>query len=212
MTALLVVLIILIVLILWQLLARLIRRYVKFPAPAFISTFLDSRFRKELQPPARVISDCGIRPGMSVLEIGCGSGAFTLAAARAAGNAGKIMALDIQQDMLAKLKQKLLKPENSDIRNVEIINRSAYDLPLEPGSIDLVFMVTVLQEVPDKPRVLHEIKRVLRPGGTLAVSEFIIDPDYPWRSTTEQMVKKAGFAVDGHSGNLWSYTVRFSKP
>jgi ubiquinone/menaquinone biosynthesis C-methylase UbiE len=122
------------------------------------------------------------------------------------------MALDIQQDMLAKLKQKLLKPENSDIRNVEIINRSAYDLPLEPGSIDLVFMVTVLQEVPDKPRVLQEIKRVLRPGGTLAVSEFIIDPDYPWRSTTERMVQKAGFAVDGHSGNLWSYTVRFRKP
>jgi ubiquinone/menaquinone biosynthesis C-methylase UbiE len=212
MPALLALLIIIAFLILWQLVIRIIRRYAKFPAPAFISAFLDSRFRKMQQQPAKVITDSGIKPGMKVLEIGCGSGAFTIEAARAAGQQGKVYALDIQENMLGKLRAKLSNPENSDIRNIEIINKSAYDLPFEAGSIDLVFMVTVLQEVPDKPRVLAEIKRVLKPGGILAVSELLPDPDYPWRSTTERMLSQADLIFEAFSGNLWSYTVRFRKP
>jgi ubiquinone/menaquinone biosynthesis C-methylase UbiE len=210
--ALLALFIIIAFLILWQLVIRTVRRYAKFPAPAFISTFLDSGFRKKLQPPAKVIADSGIKPGMKVLEIGCGSGAFTLEAARTAGQQGKVYALDIQEDMLGKLRTKLSRPGNSDIRNIEIINRSAYELPFEAGFIDLVLMVTVLQEVPDKPRVLAEIKRILKPAGILAVSEFLPDPDYPWRSTTERMLSKSGLIFEAFSGNLWSYTVRFKKP
>jgi ubiquinone/menaquinone biosynthesis C-methylase UbiE len=207
-----IILITLAVLIVWQLLVRLIRRYAKFPAPAFIGSFLDSRFRKRLQPPAMVIAASGIKPGMRVLEIGSGSGAFTLDAARAAGPSGKVYALDVQEDMIDKLRKKLSRPENGDVKNIEIVKKSAYELPFDAGSLDLVFMVTVFQEIPDKQRTLAEIKRVLKPDGILAISEFLLDPDYPWRSTTERMGKKAGFQVDGFSGNLWTYTVRFRKP
>jgi ubiquinone/menaquinone biosynthesis C-methylase UbiE len=212
MTALLAIIIVLAALILWQIFIRIVRRYAKFPAPAFIGSFLDSGFRKLLQPPARIITDSGIKPGMRVLEIGCGSGAFTIDAARAAGQAGKVYALDIQDDMLSKLRAKLSRPENSEIRNVELIKKSAYDLPFEGNSLDIVFMVTVFQEIPDKQRALQEIKRVLKPGGILAVSEFLPDPDYPWRSTTRKMVSKEGLQIDAVCGNLWSYTVRFRKP
>jgi ubiquinone/menaquinone biosynthesis C-methylase UbiE len=207
-----IILITLAILIAWQLLVRVIRRYVKFPAPAFIGSFLDSRFRKALQPPAKVMAASGIKPGMQVLEIGSGSGAFTLDAARAAAPAGKVYALDVQEDMIAKLRKKLSRPENSDVKNIEIVKKSAYDLPFDNGSVDLVFMVTVFQEIPDKQRTLAEIKRVLKPAGILAISEFLPDPDYPWRSTTERMGKQCGFEVDGFSGNLWTYTVRFRKP
>jgi ubiquinone/menaquinone biosynthesis C-methylase UbiE len=199
-------------LILWQLLIRIVRRYAKFPAPAFISTFLDSGFRKMMQPPVKVIAYSGIKPGMSVLEIGCGSGAFTIEAARIVGQQGKVYALDIQEDMLGKLRTKLARPGNSDIRNIEIINKSAYELPFKENSLDLVFMVTVFQEIPDKQRALAQIKRALKPAGILAVSEFLPDPDYPWRSTTERMLSKAGFIFEAAYGNLWSYTVRFRKP
>jgi len=149
---------------------------------------------------------------MKVLEIGCGSGAFTIEAARAVGRQGTVYALDIQKDMLDKLRIKLARPENSDIRNIEIINRSAYELPWEDNTLDLAFMVTVLQEIPDKQRALAQIKRVLKPAGILAVSELLPDPDYPWRSTTEHMLSQAGLIFVAAYGNLWSYTVRFKKP
>jgi len=197
---------------LWQLVIRIARKYAKFPAPAFISTFLDSGFRKMMQPPAKVIACSGIKPGMKVLEIGCGSGAFTIEAARTVGQQGKVYALDIQEDMLGKLRIKLSRFGNSDIRNIEIINKGAYELPFADNSLDLVFMVTVFQEIPDKQRALAQIKRVLKPAGILAVSEFLPDPDYPWRSTTARMLSKAGLIFEAAYGNLWSYTVRFRKP
>ena len=213
MTAVLLTLFIIIAfLILWQLVIRIARRYAKFPAPAFISTFLDSGFRKMTQPPAKVIAYSGIKPGIKVLEIGCGSGAFTIEAARTVGQQGKVYALDIQEDMLGKLRTKLSRPENLDIRNIEIVHKSAYELPFEDNSLDLVYMVTVFQEIPDKQRSLAQIKRVLKPAGILAVSELLPDPDYPWRSTTERMLSKAGLIFEAAYGNLWSYTVRFRKP
>lgn len=198
--------------ILWQILVRLVRRYAKFPAPAFIGRFLDSNYRKKMQPPQKVIENSGIAKGMKVLEIGCGSGAFTTTAARAVGETGKVYALDIEQDMLKQLKRKLSLPENRDIKNIEPLHESAYELPSVDNSLDLIFMVTVLQEIPDKQRALTEFKRVLKPGGTLAVSEWLFDPDYPWQSTTRQQCEKAGFVFDSSHGNLWSYTVRFKKP
>jgi len=46
----------------------------------------------------------------------------------------------------------------------------------------------------------------------LAISEWLPDPDYPWKSTTVRQLEKEGFRVEGFSGNLWSYTVRFIRP
>ena len=195
----------------FQLLIRLVRRYYKFPAPAFIGAFLDSDLRRRLQSPAAIIERSGIDTGMRVLEVGCGNGGFTTAVARMVGEYGTVFALDIQAEMLEKLQQKLNRPENQDIKNVTLLHESAYGLPFVNGSLDLVYMVTVFQEVPDKQKALVEIKRVLKPGGFLAISEFLPDPDYPWISTTARMGLKAGLIIDRIEGNLWNYTVRFKK-
>ena len=195
----------------FQLLIRLVRRYYKFPAPAFIGAFLDSDLRRRLQSPAAIIERSGIDTGMRVLEVGCGNGGFTTAVARMVGEYGTVFALDIQAEMLEKLQQKLNRPENQDIKNITLLHESAYGLPFVNGSLDLVYMVTVFQEVPDKQKALVEIKRVLKPGGFLAISEFLPDPDYPWISTTARMGLKAGLIIDRIEGNLWNYTVRFKK-
>jgi ubiquinone/menaquinone biosynthesis C-methylase UbiE len=195
----------------WQLILRLVRRYYKFPAPAFMGRILDSDYRRFIQPPGLIIERSGIQPGMKVLEIGPGSGAYTTHVARVVGEKGTVYALDIQAEMLAQLQAKLELPENEDILNVKLFNRSAYDLPFEFSSIDLVYMITVFQEIPDKEKALKEIMRVLKPGGILAITELLPDPDYPWMSTTAQMGLKAGFLVDAMEGNLWNYTVRFRK-
>ncbi len=69
-------------------------------------------------------------------------------------------------------------------------------------------MITVLQEIPDKWRALAEIRRTLRPGGIVAVTEWLFDPDYPLKQTTLRLLKEAGFENIDSSGNLWTYTVR----
>jgi len=196
----------------WQILFRIVRKTIHFPAPAFIGVFLDSDYRRRLQPPDDVIEGSGITSGQRVLEIGCGSGGFTTIVARAVGAAGRVEALDIQPAMLAQLEKKLALVENQDIQNITLHQASAYELPFEDGVLDLVYLITVLPEIPDQPRALEEIKRVLKPGGILAISELLLDPDYPFRETTARRGKEAGFRIEGYFGNFWTYTVRFTKP
>ena len=212
MTALKVILIVLGAFFLYQVLIRIIRKSYQFPAPAFIGRFLDSNHRRRLQPPGKIIERSGIKQGITVVDLGCGSGAFTTFVARMVGETGKVYAVDIQPAMLKQLERKLARPENQDIKNIEPKQASAYDLPFEDGSIDLVYMVTVLQEIPDRGRALREIRRVLKPGGILAVTEFLPDPDYPWCSTVIKLCQREGFILDANLGNLWNYTVRFKKP
>jgi len=212
MTALKVILIVLGAFLMRQALIRVIRKLSHIPAPAFIGRFLDSDVRRWLQPPDKIIERSSIRQGMTVMELGCGSGAFILFVARVVGEQGKVYAVDIQPAMLNQLERKLARPENQDIKNIELKQADAYDLPFEDGAFDLVYMVTVLQEIPDRARALREIRRVLKPGGILAVTEFLPDPDYPWRSTTIKVCQREGFVLDDNLGNLWNYTVRFKKP
>lgn len=197
---------------LWLVLARIIRRLWHFPAPAFIGRFLDSNHRRRMQPADKLIRRSGISEGMQVLEIGCGSGAYTTFVARAVGGKGKVYALDIQRKMLDQLQRKLEKPENQDIHNVELVQASAYELPFADAFLDLVYMITVLQEIPDRHRALLEAHRVLKPAGILAITEFFPDPDYPLKRTTIKQATGAGFVEDKVLGNFWNYTARFIKP
>lgn len=198
--------------VLLQILARVFRKLVHFPSPAYIGRFLDSSLRKFLQSPEKLIQRSGIEKGMHLLEVGCGSGAFTTCAARTVGEGGAVLALDIQMGMLKQLQRKLAQRNSRAIRNIKLINASASDLPLDGECVDLVYMVTVLQEIPDPHRALQEAHRVLKRGGLLAVTEFLPDPDYPLRSTTIKMGQKAGFVLEQIRGAFWNYTVKFVKP
>jgi ubiquinone/menaquinone biosynthesis C-methylase UbiE len=114
--------------------------------------------------------------------------------------------------MLRQLKRKLAEQENRDIENIEIKQANAYDLLFRNESIDLVLMASSLPEIPDRNRALREVRRILKPGGILAVTEFWVDTDYPLRSTTIKLCQSEGFVVDKVSGNFWNYTIRFRKP
>jgi ubiquinone/menaquinone biosynthesis C-methylase UbiE len=193
-------------------LLRIIRKSYQSPAPHYVGHILDSNFRRFLQSPGTIIERSGIESGMTVMELGCGSGAYTTYVARVVGEEGKVYAVDIQPAMLRQLERKLTEAENLGIRNIELKEASACELPFADEFFDLVYMVTVLMEIPDGGRALREVKRVLRPGGILAVTEFFPDPDYPFRSTVIKTGKREGFSLDGSQGNFWNYTVRFKKP
>ncbi|MCC6147650.1 MAG: methyltransferase domain-containing protein [Anaerolineaceae bacterium] len=198
--------------IVYQVVLRLLRRYFKFPAPAFIGKLLDSDIRRRTQPADLLVERSGARAGMRILEIGCGSGAYTTSFARTAGESGRVYALDIQPGMLKQIQYKLQQPENQDIQTLQIVAGSAYELPFEKASLDLIYMVTVFQEIPDRARALKEVRRVLKRHGILAISELLPDPDYPWVTTTVRMGKEGGLHLEDVEGNLWNYTVRFKKP
>jgi ubiquinone/menaquinone biosynthesis C-methylase UbiE len=196
-------------------LAVIVRLYLKLhsqPAPPIIGPFLNSPLRRLFQPPARVIERSGVKPGMTILDLGCGSGAFTLPAARVLGEGGKVYALDIQRAMLRQLERRLAKAKNHDIKNVELKQASAYELPFADESLDLVMSVAAFQEIPDKPRALREAKRVLKNGGILAITEFLPDPDYPLVATAIKEGEAVGFVLEAKLGNFWNYTIRFKKP
>ena len=188
---------------------RIIRKIIPSPAPAFMGRILDSDLRRKMQSPEKVIQRSGIQKGMQVLEVGCGSGAITTFVARAVGNKGNVYALDIQPKMLQQLEKKLSQPKNRDITNIKLIESNAYDLPFDDNSLDLVFMITVFGEIPDRNKALQEIKRVLKPGGILAITEMFLDPDYLLKSTVTKKGGKAGFILDEISGSFWDYTIRF---
>jgi ubiquinone/menaquinone biosynthesis C-methylase UbiE len=191
-------------------LIRFFKRIFHWQLP-FNEYFLDSGYRRRGQPPQRIIFRSGIKNGMIVLEVGCGSGTYTIPVAQTVGKLGQVYALDINPKVLQKLRNKLSKDQSQEIGLVHPMLENACKLPFKGESFDLVLMVSVLQEIPDQQNALAEVRRVLKPNGIFAVTEVMADPDYPLKRTTIRTGENAGFTVDQFSGNLWEYTVRFRK-
>lgn len=113
-----------------------------------------------------------VRAGDVVLDLGSGSGTDALIAARRAGAAGRVVALDMTEAMRAKLAATL---RELGVGNVEVAAGNAQAIPLAEGSVDVVTSNGVLNLVPDKPRAFAEICRVLKPGGRLQVADIALE-------------------------------------
>lgn len=192
----------------FQALVRIVRHFYKFPMPEFMANVIDNPMRRKIQPPAEMPLRHGIQPGMKVLEVGPGNGRYTLATARHVGQQGKVVSIDIEPKMIARLQARL---EAERVTNVEGRLADVYSLPYEDGSFDAAYMITVIGEIPDPDRAMCEIYRVLTPLGTLAFSELFIDPDYPLASTLIRKAMTAGFRLRAWHGNFVAYTLVFEK-
>jgi ubiquinone/menaquinone biosynthesis C-methylase UbiE len=191
-----------------KLLARLAARFGKSsPCPAALSFIVDNPIRRRYMRP--ILGRVGIRPGERVLELGPGPGAFTVEAARQVGLQGELVAVDIQPEMIAQVEQRV---REVGLGNVTAHVASAHELPLEDASVDRAFLVTVLPEIPDRQRALAELRRVLKPGGVLSITEEFLDPDYLFASETVRMVEAAGFELAERHGGWWIYTLNFKAP
>jgi ubiquinone/menaquinone biosynthesis C-methylase UbiE len=140
---------------------------------------------------------------MRVLEIGPGDGYFTGAAVDRVGPEGRVVCLDIQVPMLKKLRA-ALGPAAPPL-----VCASGSQLPFRTGVFDAAFLVHVLGEIPDRIGALRECARVLRPEGTLAVTEGLPDPDFVRPSRLAALGSSAGLRPAQRYGGSLHYTQRF---
>jgi ubiquinone/menaquinone biosynthesis C-methylase UbiE len=154
-----------------------------------------------------MLAKFGLRSGSTVLELGPGTGYFSIEAARLMGASGRLVCLDIQRPMLRELRGRLAA---DGVTNAHPVLGDALRLPLADASVDAAFLVTVLGEIPDRPQGLAELRRVLKPGGTLSVTENLWDPDYQLEDTVRDLCRACGFAPREHHRGLLGYTMNFA--
>ncbi len=188
---------------------KIIRRLFKAPMPEFMAELIDNPWRRRIiQPPDTTAIRHGIMPGMTVLEIGPGTGTYTIASARRVGDRGKVVAIDIEPKMIERVQKKVAQEK---VTNIETHVANAYDIPYEDGTFDMIYMITVVGEIPSPERALREFHRVLSTTGTVAFSELFPDPDYPMPSTLIRWANRAGFKLKQKIGNFFYYTLIFEK-
>ena len=189
---------------------RSIRYFWKFPMPSAMGNIIAAGpYRNRIQPPSMIVDAIEAKPGMTVIEIGCGSGLYTVAVAKAILPDGVVYAVDIQERMLDKLRNRM---EAEGVENITPILADAEGhIPLDDSVADAIFSVTVLPEIPDPVKTLIQIKRLLTTNGVYADAELLIDPDYPMRRTIIKWAEKAGLVKLRAIGNRFRYVLVFKK-
>jgi SAM-dependent methyltransferase len=184
----------------------LVRYQRRGPMPFAEAGTLRNPLRGLIHPVRRTLERARVEPGATVLEVGPGTGYFSVEASRMIGGGGRLLCLDIQRPMLAELAEHL---REAGVINADLLLGNATRLPLADDSVDSAYLVAVLGEVPDRPQALWELRRVLRRGGVLSITETLTDPDYQLEDSVRDVCRAVGFEPLEHVRGLLGYTMTF---
>ena len=135
---------------------------------------LEDPERQKWLPAAEVIERLALTPGMQVADVGAGTGYFAIPIARAVSPGGRVLAVDVQPEMLERLRARI-EPTTPIVP----VEGDAARTTLSDASVDLAFLANVWHEFDDTEAVLTEMARVVRPGGRIAILDWRPDVEQP---------------------------------
>jgi ubiquinone/menaquinone biosynthesis C-methylase UbiE len=144
-------------------------------------------------------------PGERLIEIGVGTGYYSLDLAGWVAPGGTLELFDLQRKFLDHVQRAAAE---RGLDNLVATEGDATDLPFDDASVEAVVLTAVLGEIPDALAALREIRRVLKPAGRLVVGELFGDPHFTTRAALGRMGAEAGLVLAEHSGNWFGYFAR----
>ncbi len=167
--------------------------------------------------PEKNIAQFDLTPGMHVADLGAGTGFYTIEAARKVGGAGKVYAIEVQKDLLSRLKTNAL---HEHLTNIEVIWGDIETIGgtrLRDGSVDRAIVSNVLFQIEHKDNFCLEVKRILKPSGKALIIDWSsLSPLGPKtlipEASARSLFEKAGFGFAGSiSAGDHHYGLIFSK-
>lgn len=159
--------------------------------PVEIAGGLDNSIRRFLQNPQKILKPY-IQTGMTVLDMGCGPGFFTIEIAKLLNGSGKVIAADLQDGMLEKVRQKISRTELE--QRIELHKCQNETIGITE-KVDFVLAFYVVHEVPNQDKLFLELKSILKPNGKI----FIVEPNFhvPGKAfeTMLERAKSIGFVI-----------------
>lgn len=128
---------------------------------------LDSKLRKWLQNPRKILSPY-IKEGMTVLDVGCGPGFFSIETAKMVGTGGKVISADLQEGMLLELANKI---RGTEMERIIKLVQCAKDSINVSDRVDFILAFYMVHEVPDKSSLFRQLKEVLNVDGKILLVE-----------------------------------------
>jgi len=175
--------------------------------PVEFAGSLDNRLRKWIQNPQRILSPF-IKEGMKVLDIGCGPGFFSIELAKMVGSSGKIYAVDLQEGMLEKLRNKI---QHTELEERIILIKSEQNRIIVPEKVDFILAFYMVHEVPDKVEFFTTLKGILVNRGLFLLVEpklfHVSKKDF---ARTIEQARQIGFEVFRYPRIHFSFSAVFN--
>ncbi|WP_445475287.1 class I SAM-dependent methyltransferase [Methanococcoides methylutens] len=159
--------------------------------PAAISGILDNRIRRWFQKPRKILEPY-VQEGMTVLDLGCGSGFFSIEIARMVGSSGLVIASDLQEGMLRKLRKKI---KGTDLEKRVILHKCEEDVIGISEKVDLAIVFYMLHEVPNPEKTLNELSSIVKTNGFLFIAEPYLHVSSKGFNNTIKMALDNGFTI-----------------
>lgn len=166
--------------------------------------WLERPEREKEEQPRKLLEALELKPGMIVADIGAGSGYFTFRLAERVGAKGKVLAVDIQPEMLDLIRK---RAKERELTNVEVVQGTETDPKLPAGAVDLIFMVDVYHEFSYPWEMTTAMVKALKPGGRLVFVEYRLeDPEVPIKLVHKMSQKQVLKEMEPHALR-WTGTI-----